>query len=248
VAIGLRLDLRQSQALVMTPQLRQAIKLLQCSNLEVAAFVAEELERNPFLEIDERTPPGPDAGPREERAPALPEAAPLDAIVRTDALPSEAAAPLDVADWSNVYDAGEAPLRRGGRAEAEEEEPRDIAAAPLPLRERLAQEIRLAFADRTDRRIAAHMLALLEPSGRLSVPDAAIAAALGCPPDRVARIRARMMRFEPVGMFAASLKECLAVQLAERNRLDPAMAALLDNLDLLARRDLRAWTPRIWRR
>jgi RNA polymerase sigma-54 factor len=240
VAIGPRLDLRQSQALVMTPQLRQAIKLLQCSNLEVAAFVAEELERNPFLEIDERTPPGPDAGPREERAPALPEAAPLDAIVRTDALPSEAAAPLDVADWSNVYDAGEAPLRRGGRAEAEEEEPRDIAAAPLPLRERLAQEIRLAFADRTDRRIAAHMLALLEPSGRLSVPDAAIAAALGCPPDRVARIRARMMRFEPVGMFAASLKECLAVQLAERNRLDPAMAALLDNLDLLARRDLRA--------
>jgi RNA polymerase sigma-54 factor len=241
VAIGPRLDLRQSQALVMTPQLRQAIKLLQCSNLEVAAFVAEELERNPFLEIDERPLPGPDAGPREERAPALAETAPLDAIARAEALPSEAAAPLDVADWSNVYDAGEAPLRRGGRAEAaEDEEPRDIAAAPLPLRERLAQEIRLAFADRTDRLIAAHMLALLEPSGRLSVPDAAIAAALGCPPDRVARIRARMMRFEPVGMFAASLKECLAVQLAERNRLDPAMAALLDNLELLARRDLRA--------
>ncbi len=225
----------------MTPQLRRAIKLLQCSNLEVAAFVAEELERNPFLEIDERTPPGPDAGPREERAPALPEAAPLDAIVRTDALPSSGRA----AGCGRLVEcvrrrrgAPAAPRRAGGG--------RGGGAArhrrrPAALRGRLAQEIRLAFADRTDRRIAAHMLALLEPSGRLSgPPDAAIAAALGCPPDRVARIRARMMRFEPVGMFAASLKECLAVQLAERNRLDPAMAALLDNLDLLARRDLRA--------
>jgi RNA polymerase sigma-54 factor len=83
------------------------------------------------------------------------------------------------------------------------------------------------------------MLALLEPSGRVSVPDAAIAAALGCAEARVAAIRARLMRFEPVGMFAVSLKDSLAAQLAERNRLDPAMAALLDNLDLLARRELR---------
>lgn len=241
MALGPRLDLRQSQALVMTPQLRQAIKLLQSSNLEVAAFVAEELERNPLLERDEREPPGPDAGPREERAPALPEEAPLDAIARAGALPAEGAAPLDVADWSNVYDAGEPAAPRGGRADFDEgEEPRDIAAAPRSLREEIAQQIRLAFDDRTDRLIAAQMLSLLEPSGRLSVPDAAIAAALGCEASRVAAIRARMMRFEPAGMFAASLRDCLAAQLAERNRLDPAMAALLDNLELLARRDMRA--------
>ncbi|MFN7634009.1 MAG: RNA polymerase sigma-54 factor, partial [Acetobacteraceae bacterium] len=53
MALGPRIDLRQSQSLVMTPQLRQAIKLLQSSNIEVAAFVAEELERNPLLERDE---------------------------------------------------------------------------------------------------------------------------------------------------------------------------------------------------
>ncbi len=53
MAIAPRLDLRQSQTLVMTPQLRQAIKLLQYSNIEVTAFVEEELERNPLLERDE---------------------------------------------------------------------------------------------------------------------------------------------------------------------------------------------------
>ena len=112
--LGPRLDLRQSQALVVTPQLRQAIKLLQSSNLEVSAFVAEELERNPLLERDDREPPGPDAGPRDGRVPALPEGAPLDRLARAEALPSEAAAPLDVADWSNVYDAAEPPTGRGG--------------------------------------------------------------------------------------------------------------------------------------
>jgi RNA polymerase sigma-54 factor len=80
---------------------------------------------------------------------------------------------------------------------------------------------------------------LLEPSGRLPVPAGAIAAALGITTGRVEAVRAKMMRFEPTGMFACDLRECLAVQLAERNRLDPAMATLLDHLDLLARRDMR---------
>jgi RNA polymerase sigma-54 factor len=242
MSLGPRLDLRQSQALVMTPQLRQAIKLLQSSNLEVSAFVAEELERNPLLERDEREPPGPDAGPRDERTPALPEDAPLDTIARAEALPADGAAPLDIADWANVYDAAEPPTGRGGAADfaGDEEWGRDVAAAPRSLRDEIAQQIRLAFADRADRLIAAQMLSLLEPSGRLSVSDAAIATALGVPETRVAAIRLRMLRFEPVGMFARTLKECLAAQLAERNRLDPAMASLLDNLDLLARRDLRA--------
>jgi RNA polymerase sigma-54 factor len=72
------------------------------------------------------------------------------------------------------------------------------------------------------------------------VDAAAVAAALGCDPARVEAIRLRMQRFDPTGLFCRDLRECLAVQLAERDRLDPAMAALLDNLDLLARRDHRA--------
>ncbi|HWX48371.1 MAG TPA: RNA polymerase factor sigma-54 [Roseomonas sp.] len=241
MAIGPRLELRFTQTLVMTPQLRQAIKLLQSSNLEVSAFVEEELERNPLLERDERPEGGePEAAAGREAAPADHAAIP-DSFdgVHAAGLPAETDAPLDIGDWSNVYDSDFAG--RGGRADFED--PRSIeelaAARPRSLRDELAEQVRLTFPDASDRLIAAQLIALLDPSGRLSVEDAAIAAALGCAEARVATIRARMQRFEPVGLFCRSLRECLAVQLAERNRLDPAMAALLDHLDLLARRDMR---------
>jgi len=133
------------------------------------------------------------------------------------------------------------PYGRGGAADFADDERgiEDLAPALRTRREDLTEQLRLAFAERTDRAIGAHLIAQLEPSGRLPVPSGTIAAALGVPEERVERVRQAMLRFEPTGMFAIDLRECLAVQLAERNRLDPAMAALLDNLDLLARRDLR---------
>lgn len=242
MSLAPRLELRQSQALVMTPQLRQAIKLLQSSNLEVAAFIEEELERNPLLERDERPLlPGPEDGPPADLLPPAPEPADSHAAALSDTLPSEAAAPLD-AEWDNVYDAGDgyAAPRRAGRADAGEEglaEVETLRGGGRSLREHLGEQIRLGIADPKDRLIAAQMVALLDPAGRLPVEDAALARALGCEVERVAAVRARLQRFDPVGMFCRDLRECLAVQLAERNRLDPAMQALLDNLELLARRD-----------
>jgi RNA polymerase sigma-54 factor len=280
MAIGPRLDLRQSQSqsLVMTPQLRQAIKLLQFSNLEVAAFVAEEMERNPLLERDD-SPNPPIERPALDQLPPSPAAPatgfedaadPPDAVelVRTDILAAAAEAPLD-ADYAEPFDAGGpadgAPPPsngqrdgnawdgnawdgngwdgngRGGAPDFGEGE-RDIAetvAAPQSLRESLHQQLRLRFTDASDRLIGSHLIALLEPSGRLGAAPEAIAQALGVAPERLEQVRGAMLRFEPTGMFARDLRECLAVQLAELNRLDPAMAALLDNLDLLARRDMR---------
>jgi RNA polymerase sigma-54 factor len=244
MALGPRLDLRQSQSLVMTPQLRQAIKLLQSSNMEVTAFVEEELERNPLLERDERAEPRTAA---DERAPEAPAAEPRDAhaAATSDAMPTEGAAPLD-AEWDNVYD-GDASaglgsgVGRGGRADFDDELSGidEMADARPSLREHLGEQIRLTFHDARERLIAAQMLAMVDPAGRLPVTDAAIAAAMGAEEAQVAAVRARMQRLDPAGMFAQSLRECLAVQLAERNRLDPCMEALLDNLDMLARRDLR---------
>ena len=118
----------------------------------------------------------------------------------------------------------------------------DVADERRPLRDYLGEQLRLSFADPVDRMIGAHLIALLCPAGRLTADPAAIADAMAIPLERVEAVRARMMRFDPVGLFARDLKECLAAQLAERNRLDPAMAALLDNLELLARRDLRRLT------
>lgn len=240
MALGPRLDLRHAQQLVMTPQLRQAIKLLQSSNVEVTAFVEEELERNPLLERDERATPGPDAGRSTDPLPAAAEAPDTAAATSSDVLPSENAAPLD-AEWDNVYDTGSPPIGRGGRSDFDDDlSGIDAMAAPEQnLREHIGEQVRLTFDSARDRMIAANLLALVDPAGRLAVPDATIAAALGCEDAVVTAVRHRMQRFDPVGMFCADLRECLMVQLQDRNRFDPAMAALLDNLDMLARRDLR---------
>ncbi|MGH7212739.1 MAG: RNA polymerase factor sigma-54, partial [Acetobacteraceae bacterium] len=242
MAIGPRIDLRQSQTLVMTPQLQQSIKLLQLSNLDVQAFVEEELERNPLLERDDGDAvpaerPAPDQRPGPEALSPQGDAA---ALVASDQLPQEA--PLD-ADWSNTFDA-DGPLLgaefSGGGADGLERGVEDMAAGRCTLREHLDEQLRLSFGDPRDRLIGTHLIALLDPAGRVAVENEAIAAAIGADVERVAGVRARMQRFDPSGLFARDLRECLGVQLAERNRLDPAMVALLDNLDLLARRDLRA--------
>ncbi len=250
MAIGPRLDLRQSQTLVMTPQLRQAIKLLQFSNLEVGAFVDEELERNPLLERDERD----DTTAPERAAPDQVELAnghTADAaeMAHSEILPTEAAAPLDMGD-ADTYDAGGvadgapssfAQDRPGGRTDfsTDERDIGDLVETRPTLREHLGEQLRLGFADPVDRMIGAHLIALLCPAGRLTARPADIAAAMAIPLQRVEAVRAIMLRFDPVGLFAVDLRECLAAQLAERNRLDPAMATLLDNLELLAKRETR---------
>lgn len=243
--------MRQSQSLVMTPQLRQAIKLLHYSNLELASFVQEELDRNPLLERDERPElPVTEAPALDQRVQPASESDTL-SLVASEVMPSAAQAPLD-GDFSNAYDAGGiadggpsgtlyAGIGRGGSHAFDSDTPGidDLAESPDSLRDHLAQQLRLGFADPIDRLIGAHLIALLDGAGRVLAEPAAIAAGLGTTLERVEAVRSRMMQFDPVGIFARDLRECLAAQLAEKNRLDPAMAILLDNLDLLARRDLR---------
>ncbi len=243
----------------MTPQLRQAIKLLQFNNIEAAAFVEEELERNPLLERDEYggldSPIGeraaldqrePSTAAQENQAESAwdsgtPARDTADAVA-AETLPADA--PLD-AEAAESYDpggAGDGAASPGGGSQSFDDDDRsidDFAEKAATLREHLGEQLRLSFNDPQQRLIGAYLIALLEPTGRLSATPAALAQALGTSVDAVEAVRARMMRFDPTGMFALDLRECLAVQLAEKNRLDPAMAALLDNLELLAKRDLK---------
>jgi RNA polymerase sigma-54 factor len=250
MALGPRLDLRQTQTLVMTPQLRQAIKLLQYSNVEVASFVEEELERNPLLERDESTElPDTERAAPDQTPERVSETADAAQLAQSDMLPSAATGPLD-ADVGETYDVGgvadggpssSAITGRGGASDFDIDERgiEDIADERRPLREYLGEQLRLSFDDPVDRMIGAHLIALLCPAGRLTAEPAAIAGAMAIALERVEAVRARMMRFDPVGLFARDLRECLAAQLAERDRLTPQMTALLDNLDLLARREMR---------
>ena len=255
MVLGPRLELRQTQNLVMTPQLRQAIKLLQFSNMEVAAFVEEELERNPLLERDERIdiPPERPALDQRNETRLSGDAEPVasDLQVRADTLPGDQA-PLDT-DHAELFDNGpsdggyqDATVsdwsvgRNGGSGGSETlDGVAQLVAHARTLREHLGEQLRLGIAAPVERLVGAHLIALLDGAGRVLVDDATLARALGATAELVARVRARMMRFDPVGLFATDLRSCLAAQLAERDRLDPAMATLLDNLELLGRRELK---------
>jgi RNA polymerase sigma-54 factor len=245
MSIGPRLEFRQSQSLVMTPQLRQAIKLLQFSNIEVAAFVEEELERNPLLERDERAEIPAERASLEQPEQPVSEQADSADLVGAATMPDDASAPLDAefdgAD-SGVH-ADNSPIITGSGGthnfETDDRGIDELVPTRPNLREHLGEQLRLTFNDRTDRLIGAHLIALLEPSGRLAAEPEDIARILGTELDRVENVRRRMMAFDPAGMFARSLAECLAAQLRERNRFDPCMAALLDNLELLAKREHR---------
>jgi len=252
MAIGPRLDLRQSQSLVMTPQLQQAIKLLQLSNLEVTAFVEHELEQNPLLEREEGEPAregeaieGEAAvAPAEERPTGEP--ALLDSV---DASPAGNETPLDT-DFDNVWtNDNSAPPSEpqsfadwgaGGRRGFEDSEfgIEQTLTREETLRDHVEAQINVDLPDPIDRIVALQLLDLLDEAGYLSGTVEDVAERLKCPVERVAAVLERLQRFDPAGIFARNLAECLALQLRDRNRLDPAMQALIDNLDLLARRDV----------
>jgi len=244
MALTPRLDLRQSQSLVMTPQLQQAIKLLQLSNIELSAFVEAELEQNPLLERDE----GPAQTAEEVRETLSTDTAPPEQPM-VDAVPGQAEeAPLDL-DYENTFtnngtmdesgDLGGDYGNRGGRLDFSEEGDFDQnLTREETLRDHLMSQLNLDITESGDRLIGIYLIEMLDEAGYLSGDLEALALGLGCDLARVEGVLARVQRFDPPGLFARSLKECLALQLRELNRLDPAMQALLDNLELLARRDV----------
>jgi RNA polymerase sigma-54 factor len=251
MAVSQRLDLRQTQSLVMTPQLQQAIKLLQLSNLELTAYVEQELERNPLLERDESGEAGPEAAdtPAERRERAEGGEAPDSAaLTGAETMLGEADAPLDT-DYENVYDTSNADQwpsgqssfsQSGGGASGDEISLDQRTADRVTLRQHLLDQLQMDIRDPAERLIGAHLIGMLDENGYLTGDLGELAASLGCPQAQIEQTLAKVQRFDPAGIFARSLRECLALQLADRDRLDPAMEALLDNLPLVARRDFGA--------
>jgi RNA polymerase sigma-54 factor len=265
MAITAKLEFRHSQQLVMTPRLQQAIRLLQFSNLELNAFVDAEIERNPLLERDgedDSVPANGGSHPADaslDRSPATdgddgpgPSGAPeaeewLDLSKNT----SDPAATLDV-DVDNVFpDTAVADLPAnhpdsgwaGVRQRRETSEPANLeafVACEVSLKDHLAEQLRLSLHDPVDRLIGQILIDLVDEAGYLVGDLSQIAARLGALPERVSQVLERLQTFDPAGVFARDLAECLTLQLKEQNRFDPLMEALLANLDLLAQHNLSA--------
>lgn len=254
MALTQRLDLRQSQTLVMTPQLQQAIKLLQLSNIELTAFVEGELERNPLLERDEGLA-APVVEPEPSGDPTSTSDIPTELVdasdrVLVDALPATSELPLDM-DYerapsgddgtdTGALEAGLSSWSSSGGGERDDDELGldQTLSREIGLKDHLSSQLGLDAVDPTDRLIGSHLVDMVDDAGYLPAELDELADRLGCPIERIERTLALLQRFDPPGIFARSLKECLALQLKDRNRYDPCMAALLDNLPMLAARDI----------
>jgi RNA polymerase sigma-54 factor len=243
LALSARLEIRQGQGLVITPQLQQAIKLLQMSNLELEAFVEGELERNPLLQREEGEAEVPDRAADEAGAAQTEHVADAEARADLDAVHDEASpGERATGDAPEAADAGGAVdwsrAGKGGSFELDGEGMDGALSAEKTLQEHLQDQLLVAGLAGADAAIAAVLIDAVDDGGYLRADVAEVAQRLGCEPERVERVLTVVQGFDPVGVAARDVRECLMIQLKDRNRYDPAIAALLDNLPLLARRDL----------
>jgi len=235
MALGPRLDIRQTQALVLTPQLTQAIRLLQLSNLELEAVIAEEMAKNPLLEAGSDDDPAPTAEADVEIAdsseePSAPGADEL--MVSSDGTSDQ---PLDY-DWEREAletDSFTDVAVPSGSGDEDGPDFERMEYAAGSLAEHLLNQ--LHGAGGRIGQLARTIAEMLDETGYLTVPVRDIADATEEPVPVVEEALALVQGLEPAGVGARNLAECLALQAKAVDRYDPAMARLIDNLDLLAK-------------
>ena len=263
MALSQRLEFRQSQSLVMTPQLMQAIKLLQLSNLDLVAYVEGELERNPLLERESEGSSGAADNTEERREQVTAPSGEgdgqagdyidqnletsrsaiedrlgtdLDNVFPDDAppappLPSQQDQPAGYSEW--------AATGSGGRDDSDYNL-EAFVSAETTLADHLAEQLALAISDPARRMIGQYLIDMVDEAGYLVGDLSSVAEKLGAPMAEVEAVLGIVQGFDPPGVCARNLTECLSIQLRERDRFDPAMQALVGRLDLLAKRDLAA--------
>ncbi|RUU14013.1 RNA polymerase sigma-54 factor [Mesorhizobium sp. USDA-HM6] len=214
-----RLLQRQKQSMVASPQLIESIRLLQLARAELHQFVEQELEKNPLLE------PASDDG--EALGDVLPNSG--NEVIR----PTKAEFPERPGERKSLRNTTNTPA--GDRPALEE-----FAASTETLHDHVASQIALTAFTPQERLIANNLAAHLEDTGYLRVDLLELTGSLDARETDVERVLATLQHFDPPGIFARTLSECLEIQLRQRDRFDPAMAALVANLEMLARRDFQA--------
>lgn len=265
MALSANLFLRQSQSLVMTPQLMQSIQLLQMTHFELTQFIAQEVEKNPLLDFpsndaetgSERSAEEDDAYARQAEEArsdgeydSRTEVMSGDWSDRTDSAGAGRMNDELDANYSNVFPDDGVPQRAdapelisqwksmpGGGDGTDSYDLDDFVAGQVSLRDHLAQQLPFLLSDMADRLIAQFLGDQLDEAGYLHADLGEAAERLGTTLNDVERVLASLQTLDPPGVFARNLSECLAIQLRQKDRYDPAMKAFVGNLELLAHRD-----------
>ncbi len=251
MAIAPKLELRASQSLVLTPQLQQAIKLLQMNARDIEAWLDEQIESNPFLEKEEEVADNASVATEPEPAATLAESREAEEGSATEGNATEGGErdALDVLEstqtdqesldvsYENVFD-GESSFTEVGRTSAPS--PYDLLPSDLEdettrsLSHHLHRQLGLDITDGEEHAIGAFFIDSLDENGFLRTKAVEAARQLGCEVEQVEGVLAKLRQFEPPGLFAYDLKDCLRLQLQDRGALTEALEAMLKNLDLLA--------------
>ncbi|MEO5340001.1 MAG: RNA polymerase factor sigma-54 [Magnetococcus sp. MYC-9] len=243
MALGLELKLRMGQQLVMTPQLQMAIKLLQMSSLELADYLQEELDKNPLLEREEDRPdedPGGVDG-------AVANAREVEGVGTdgADMEPMEGALsqelPVD-ASWSDIY--GDSP---GSHSSQSFDGTSGSEAPPLEntlvrsetLSDYLLWQLGISAVNERERLVGTAIIDAIDDNGYLTVDLGSVAEITRTTLEEVEDALLLVQSFEPAGVGARTLAECLLLQLKNRKQAHPPYTTLLDHLEDLARRDFR---------
>lgn len=219
---------RQKQSMIASPQLIESIRLLQLAHTELHQYVGQEIAKNPLLELapseegpsgDDWSIPGedPDIGAREKDFDK----------------PTSAEAPERFMQSKSTGNTANAPPGAGNAVD-------NFSVSAETLHDHVARQIALTAFTSQERLIAGQLAAHLEDTGYLQVSLVELASSLNVRADDVERVLGILQHFDPPGLFARTLSECLEIQLRQRDRFDPAMAALVANLEMLARRDFQA--------
>ena len=213
MVIGQHLELKQTQQLVMTPQLQQAIKLLQMSTPELTDYILSEFEQNPFLEFEEHTSYTPNEEPT------------------TAARLKDDSQMLASSSSSNASSIG---TNRSRHAATDEMNISDSFAQKLTLRESLIQQLNCSSVQNDIKLIIMNLIEYIDDAGYLRVQLEDIAQYLDVNQETVLEALKTFQEFEPVGVGARNLQECLTIQIKEKGLMTAKIQTLIDNIDLLA--------------
>jgi RNA polymerase sigma-54 factor len=240
MALEIKQQLRLSQQLVMTPQLQQAIKLLQLSRLELADLVQQEIQENPVLEetveAEEDLPREVQADSHDAEAPTTEAAG--DVPENREASDAEKIADIDWQSYADAYP------QTGFQGEAREEDERRSLEGTLTRRETLAEhlewQLQLSEFTEEERGAAAWIIGNLDEDGYLRADLEEISRRSGVPQDVVEKTLRKIQLFDPAGVAARDLRECLLLQIDALKIEEPLVRTLVaDHIDALQKRDFR---------
>lgn len=233
-----RLELRQGQSLVMTQQLQQSIKLLQLSSQELQEYIEQEIEKNPLLSAEDAadtSEPAIEGEARDEQDSGSNETA------EGPELPSEVdRIETSSDDWQqdeenfSSQDFSAEPRSHSRLNDEYDDAGTNFAISETTLRDHLLNQLVLEVSDPAMRMVGQHLIDLVDEAGYIKEDTTSLTKQLGCDDTLIEATFKVLHSFDPPGVCARTLKECLSIQLLDKNHLDPAMQTMLDHLDLVA--------------